>query len=127
MVERRAARFVTSNYSREPGTVTSILQNLGWPTLETRRQGARLILLYKIIHAIGTFTVKIKQTNSTVQVKNQVSTLQQVLPHTRPKYIGQWCLDDALRKPVPVCDRSWNRCISGGCVGVPAVVWKPDF
>ena len=50
MVERRAARFVTSNYSREPGTVTSILQNLGWPTLETRRQGARLILLYKIIH-----------------------------------------------------------------------------
>jgi hypothetical protein len=50
MVQRRAARFVTSNYSREPGTVTSILQNLGWPTLETHRQGAWLILLYKIIH-----------------------------------------------------------------------------
>jgi hypothetical protein len=62
-------------------------------------------------YAIGTFTVKIKQTNSTVQVKNQVSTLQQVLPHTRPKYIGQWCLDDALRKPVPVCDRSWNEAV----------------
>jgi hypothetical protein len=46
MVERRAARFVTSNYSREPGTVTSILQNLGWPTLETHRPGAWLILLY---------------------------------------------------------------------------------
>jgi hypothetical protein len=50
MVQRRAARFVTSNYSREPITVTNTLQNLGWPTLETRRQGARLILLYKIIH-----------------------------------------------------------------------------
>jgi hypothetical protein len=50
MVQKRAARFVTSNYSREPETVTSILQNLGWPTLETHRQGARLILLYKIIH-----------------------------------------------------------------------------
>jgi hypothetical protein len=46
MVQRRAARFVTSNYSREPGTVTHTLQNLGWPTLETCRQGAR----YKIIH-----------------------------------------------------------------------------
>ena len=50
MVQRRAARFVTSNYSREPGTVTHTLQNLGWPTLETCRQGARHILLYKIIH-----------------------------------------------------------------------------
>jgi hypothetical protein len=50
MVQRRTACFVTSNYSREPGTVTNTLQNLGWPTLETCRQGARLILLYKIIH-----------------------------------------------------------------------------
>ncbi|XP_071151414.1 uncharacterized protein [Mytilus edulis] len=50
MVQRRAARFVTSTYSREPGTVTNILQTLGWPTLATRRQGARLILLYKILH-----------------------------------------------------------------------------
>jgi len=62
-------------------------------------------------YAIGTFTVKIKQTNSTVQVKNQVPTLQQVLPHIRPKYIGRWCLDDALRKPVPVCDRIWNEAV----------------
>ena len=38
MVERRVARFVTSNNNREPRTVTNILQNLGWPTLETRRQ-----------------------------------------------------------------------------------------
>ena len=50
MVQRRAARFVTSNYQREPGTVTTILQDLGWPTLETRRKAARLILLFKILH-----------------------------------------------------------------------------
>ena len=50
MVQRKAARFVTNTYSREPGTVTNILQSLGWPTLETRRKGARLILLYKILH-----------------------------------------------------------------------------
>ena len=46
MVQRKAARFVTSNYTREPGTVTTILQNLGWQTLENRRQMARLTLLY---------------------------------------------------------------------------------
>ena len=43
MVQRKAARFVTNTYSREPGTLTNILQSLGWPTLETRRKGARLI------------------------------------------------------------------------------------
>jgi hypothetical protein len=37
-VQRKAARFATSNYTREPGTVTTILQNLGWQTLENRRK-----------------------------------------------------------------------------------------
>ena len=50
MVQRKAARFVTSNYTREPGTVTTILQNLGWQTLENRRQMARLTLLYKSLN-----------------------------------------------------------------------------
>ena len=50
MVQRKAARFATSNYTREPGTVTTILQNLGWQTLENRRKMARLTLLYKSIN-----------------------------------------------------------------------------
>ena len=50
MVQRRACRFVTSNYSREPGTVTNILKKLEWPTLELRRKAARLTLLYKATH-----------------------------------------------------------------------------
>ena len=50
MVQRKAARFVTSNYTREPGTVTTILQNLGWQTLKNRRKMARLTLLYKFIN-----------------------------------------------------------------------------
>jgi hypothetical protein len=41
MVQRKAARFATSNYTRKPGTVTTI-QNLGWQTLENRRKRARL-------------------------------------------------------------------------------------
>ena len=60
MVQCRAARFVTSNYQREPGTVTTILQNLGWPTLETRRKAARLILLFKILHWEAAITIPVQ-------------------------------------------------------------------
>ena len=50
MVQRRAARFVIGNYSKTSGTVTNILQQLNWPTLEQRRKESRLINLYKIQH-----------------------------------------------------------------------------
>ena len=50
MVQRRAARFATSIYSREPGTVTNILNTLGWPSLQSRRKTSRLTLLYKATH-----------------------------------------------------------------------------
>ena len=50
LVQRRSARFVTGNYSRTPGTVTGILSDLQWPTLQRRRQDARLHLLYRTIH-----------------------------------------------------------------------------
>jgi hypothetical protein len=43
MVQRRSGRFVTSTYSREPGTVTKIIQDLKWQTLETRRKAILLV------------------------------------------------------------------------------------
>jgi hypothetical protein len=37
-VQRQAARFVTGDYSsRDPGSVTRMLQQLQWDTLEERR------------------------------------------------------------------------------------------
>ena len=48
MVQRRAARFVVSNYNRTEGTVTSILNDLNWPTLQERRKNIRLATMYKI-------------------------------------------------------------------------------
>ena len=48
-VQRRAARFVTSDYNRT-SSVTVMLDNLNWSTLISRRQTSRLCLLYKIIH-----------------------------------------------------------------------------
>ena len=43
IIQRQAARFCTnSNYSREPGSVTKLLQELGWETLQTRRKSKRI-------------------------------------------------------------------------------------
>lgn len=49
MVQRRAARFTLNQY-RRTDSVTTMLRTLDWPTLEQRRQQARLTMLYKIHH-----------------------------------------------------------------------------
>ena len=46
-VQKRAARFVTGNYSYETGSITGILGQLKWESLKKRREDNRLILLYK--------------------------------------------------------------------------------
>ena len=51
-VQIRAARFVTNNYSKDPGTVTHTLNNLKWDSLQKRRQLSRLSLFYKIHHGL---------------------------------------------------------------------------
>ena len=46
---RRVARFVTRTNTREEGCVTNALKQLNWPSLEKRRQVARLTLMYKCV------------------------------------------------------------------------------
>ena len=46
-VQRRAARWVLSDYRRE-SSVTSLLSSLKWPTLQQRHLLSRLLLFYKI-------------------------------------------------------------------------------
>ena len=46
-VQKRAARFVTGNYNYETGSMTGILGQLKWESLEKSRKDNRLILLYK--------------------------------------------------------------------------------
>ena len=48
-VQKRAASFVTRNYSYETGSMTGILEELKWETLQKRRKDNRLILLYKVL------------------------------------------------------------------------------
>ena len=51
-VQRQAARFVKSRYSRYP-SISDMLDVLGWLPLYQRRQEARLIMLYKIINDLA--------------------------------------------------------------------------
>ena len=45
-VQKQSARFITGNYSYEPGSMTSILNQLKLPPLAIRRKQNRLILMY---------------------------------------------------------------------------------
>ena len=47
-VQRRAARVVTNRH-RYTSSVTDMLDDLKWETLEQRRKDARLILMYKVL------------------------------------------------------------------------------
>ena len=48
-VQRRAARWVSDDYSRH-SSVTEMYSQLNWNTLESRRLHTRLFMFYKIIH-----------------------------------------------------------------------------
>ena len=56
MVQRRAARFVTGQYNRYQ-SVTSMLQELKWTSLQQRRQEQRLVNLYKCVNNINALQI----------------------------------------------------------------------
>ena len=50
-VQRIAARWTVSNFDRR-ASVSKIVQDLGWRTLDQRRADVRLCLFYKIVHGL---------------------------------------------------------------------------
>ena len=51
MVQRRAARFVKGDYDRT-SSVTAMLNGLGSETLQQRRQQAKVVMFYRIVHGL---------------------------------------------------------------------------
>ena len=49
MVQRKAARFVFNDYSSY-SSITAMLQELKWNSLQDRRIQSRLIMFYKILN-----------------------------------------------------------------------------
>ena len=58
-VQRRAARFVMNNYKKRE-SVTNMLSDLNWETLEEWRTKLRLIAIYKEAHGTTPSNIKIK-------------------------------------------------------------------
>ena len=57
-IQRAAARFVTQNY-RQTASVTSLIQNLGWTEMKTRRKNSRLLCMVKILNELGLVEIPI--------------------------------------------------------------------
>ena len=47
MVQRSAARYVTNRY-HNPSSVSSMIEQLEWTTLQERRKHSRLLMMYKL-------------------------------------------------------------------------------
>ena len=73
-VQRRAARFIKHEYSRDHGIVTSILQELELQALQERRKTSRLLVFHKITHQkvaipLPPYLQKPTRTDSTIPSK----------------------------------------------------------
>ena len=85
-VQRRAARFVTNNYSKELGSVAESLRKLQWESLERRRQNIRLSLFHKIHYGLVDIIPSQYMTPYTRQSRHYHHLAYQV-PHSTTDYI----------------------------------------
>ena len=84
-IQRRAARFVKGVYKREDGIVTQLLNELEWPSLETRRKCHRMELLHASLNSGNPgITIPLHPTISTHQY-NTRSRSTIISPATQEK------------------------------------------
>ena len=83
MVQRRAARWVCSQYDRQ-ASVTAMLQKLAWETLEARRAKMRILMLYKIVHQLVAISTAQLTPRSTIARQNHPYTFLQL--HAKQSY-----------------------------------------
>lgn len=105
-VQRRAARWATRDYQRT-SSVTQMIQDLNWRTLEQRCIDSRLILMYKItydlvaIPAVDYLISNTRQSRHNHQLAyRQIPTLKDYYKYTYfPRTIIHW---NALPSHIPV-------------------------
>ena len=90
MIQRRAARFVLNRY-HNTSSVTSMLEELGWPTLQKRREDSRLVLMYKLHHNLVSFPVEdfITPLTGSTRTRSQQQGNGYQLPHCRTEHHRQ--------------------------------------
>ena len=100
MVQRRAARFVTHRY-RQTSSVTDMLQDLNWRSLQNRRIDNSLVMFYKIVYgqvAVDPLSFLVPTINTRASRFRNSMSFQ--IPHSK--------LDIHLYSFFPSTIRLWN-------------------
>ena len=97
MVQRRAVRFVCDIRDRGETSITKERQDLGWPTLQTRRQAKRLSIFHKAVN--GLIAVDIDATVATRSSRRQ---------HTKCFIRPNASCDAYAQSFTPRTIRDWN-------------------
>ena len=84
-IQRRAARFVAQDY-RRTSSVSAIIKTLQWPSLEKRRQVARLTMLYKIVHGMVEVEELKRELKPLPERSRRGHSKQFVVPRSRTEY-----------------------------------------
>ena len=97
-VQRRAARFVKGNY-RTSSSTSQMIADLGWQTLEQRRQQAKLTMMYRVVNRLVDIPPEPYLRPATISTRgNSVS------------YIVPYCRTDYLHHSFfPSATRLWNQ------------------
>ena len=105
MIQRRAARYVTNRYERY-ASVTEMLKELQWDSLEERRRRQRLVMFYKIHH--NQFEVNkdayIRQSSNS-RPSRYFNNKAYEIPGTGPEYYNNSFFPQTIRE--------WNRLPQG--------------
>ena len=96
-VQRRAARFVCGDYEWT-SSVTDMLKDLSWSTLEERRESNQLIYLYKILHNIVLIKPDVLQPKSSRLRRGHTNQIHEIRANTNVY----------LQSFVPRAVRKWN-------------------
>jgi hypothetical protein len=113
-LQRNAARFVLNQpYDhKNPSSVTTMLQQLRWPTLEQRRSSADLILMYKIVYQLVAVPIGYLPTTSIrYEMDNAVYMCStNSIRRTNMKFVAYQCAINAYQHSFfPRVVIPWNR------------------
>jgi hypothetical protein len=92
MVQRRAARMVFSDY-RRTSSVTAMLQQLGWPSLQERRAHAKVTMMYRITNGL----VEVPTSNLTAISSARGHGLHYLVPFARTQCYQKSFYPDTIR------------------------------
>ena len=72
-INRRAAKFVNSNFHRT-SSVSSMINELGWQQLQTRRHNSHFCFLFKILHNLTSVPLGAITTPNTTTIESFTTT-----------------------------------------------------